>query len=285
MTGATSNPAAPRVTPDAHTHAEPDVEAPPRPCTIDGCDTDTRNGGRGMCRPHYQDWYRRNREIYTRTCPTCDTPFETKYPRRRRYCSSRCRAAAAPPPPPPSSDVRWRPCTGPHLRSCVGWVARPGKTTRCAPCATSRRATPLPPSTTCPECGTTIDHDTRRGRPRVYCSAACSRRAQRRDPNRNRGNQQDQRRRRRARERGAAVESFTTTEIYERDRWRCQLCHRKVNPDIPLGHARSATLDHVVPLAHGGLHTRANVQLAHRRCNLRKGDRVLGPGEQLSLIG
>ena len=36
----------------------------------------------------------------------------------------------------------------------------------------------------------------------------------------------------------------------------------------------SATLDHVIPLAKGGAHARANVRCAHLICNLRKGDRI-----------
>lgn len=35
----------------------------------------------------------------------------------------------------------------------------------------------------------------------------------------------------------------------------------------------SASLDHVVPLAWGGEHTAANVQLAHLKCNVAKGAR------------
>lgn len=35
-----------------------------------------------------------------------------------------------------------------------------------------------------------------------------------------------------------------------------------------------ATFDHVIPRAYGGIDSPANVVLAHRRCNLRKGDRL-----------
>jgi 5-methylcytosine-specific restriction endonuclease McrA len=89
-------------------------------------------------------------------------------------------------------------------------------------------------------------------------------------------------RRRDARKRGAQVETFKVEEIYARDAWRCQLCHRAVPKDKIVPHPKAATLDHVLPLAEGGEHTRANVQLAHFECNWRKGTRGT---QQLMLIG
>lgn len=47
---------------------------------------------------------------------------------------------------------------------------------------------------------------------------------------------------------------------------RCFLCGE------PVGAA--ATFDHLIPLAYGGIDAPANVVLAHRRCNQRKGDRL-----------
>ena len=43
-----------------------------------------------------------------------------------------------------------------------------------------------------------------------------------------------------------------------------------------------ATVDHLVPLVQGGEHVWENVALAHRRCNLSRGDRGLA---QLRLVG
>jgi len=74
--------------------------------------------------------------------------------------------------------------------------------------------------------------------------------------------------RRRALLKGARrrAERFSPGEIYERDGWQCGICQQHVEP-------ADATLDHIIPLSRGGPHTRANVQLAHRRCNSRKGAR------------
>ena len=52
---------------------------------------------------------------------------------------------------------------------------------------------------------------------------------------------------------------------------RCFYC------DEPVG--TKATFDHVIPLAYGGADETANIVLAHRRCNQRKGDRLPTPEE------
>lgn len=46
----------------------------------------------------------------------------------------------------------------------------------------------------------------------------------------------------------------------------CGICLRPI--DVP----ETATVDHIVPLAVGGSNHRDNVQLAHAKCNRRKGD-------------
>lgn len=93
---------------------------------------------------------------------------------------------------------------------------------------------------------------------------------------------QQKNRRRRAALREADSESYTLEEIAERDRFRCQLCCRKVDMRLKSPHPMSPTIDHIVPLAKGGDDTRANVQLAHRRCNTSKGVRG---SQQLALLG
>lgn len=78
-------------------------------------------------------------------------------------------------------------------------------------------------------------------------------------------------------------EHIDSLEIYERDGWKCRLCYRKVNPKLRWPHPKSASLDHILPIAKGGGHVRTNVHLAHLACNASKRDR--GSGEQLMLIG
>lgn len=88
---------------------------------------------------------------------------------------------------------------------------------------------------------------------------------------------------RRARKAKARVEVFARREIYERDKWTCHLCRKKVHRKKVAPHPMSPTLDHVIPLADGGEHSRANVRTAHFLCNAIKG--AGGGGEQLMLIG
>jgi len=95
---------------------------------------------------------------------------------------------------------------------------------------------------------------------------------------------------RQRRARMAAVESepYTLLEIAERDGWRCQLCGRKVRQRIPQKgrpNRMSPSVDHIVPISHGGHDLKANVQLAHLGCNAKKRNRLLPQGEQLRLLG
>ena len=89
--------------------------------------------------------------------------------------------------------------------------------------------------------------------------------------------------RRRARKKNAFVEPVYRQKVFERDRWVCQLCRRRVNRNATAPHPRAPVIDHVIPLNKGGTHEPANVQCAHFICNSIKSDR--GGGEQLALIG
>jgi 5-methylcytosine-specific restriction endonuclease McrA len=81
---------------------------------------------------------------------------------------------------------------------------------------------------------------------------------------------------RRALLRGAPeVERIDFAEVWRQSAGRCGLCHSKVSP-------QDGSLDHIQPLSMGGSHTYANVQLACRSCNFRKGARPMG--EQLRLV-
>lgn len=73
----------------------------------------------------------------------------------------------------------------------------------------------------------------------------------------------------RAKKQKATIEHFFPSEIYERDGWVCQLCHKKVNKRLKYPNLLSASLDHIVPLSKGGEHSRKNVHLAHLICNMK----------------
>jgi hypothetical protein len=68
-------------------------------------------------------------------------------------------------------------------------------------------------------------------------------------------------------------ESFTVTEIAERDNWICGLCQditRLVDPSPNAPRALSPSIDHIVAVSEGGAHTRDNVRITHRWCNTER---------------
>lgn len=79
---------------------------------------------------------------------------------------------------------------------------------------------------------------------------------------------------RQARQRAAFVVPVDHQMIYERDSGICGLCEQPVDPTLRWPDLLSATIDHIIPLARGGVHGPDNVQLAHMRCNSSKGARV-----------
>jgi 5-methylcytosine-specific restriction endonuclease McrA len=85
--------------------------------------------------------------------------------------------------------------------------------------------------------------------------------------------------------RGVDARPYRRLDIFERDGWRCQLCRRPVKRAATVPHPLAPTIDHVIPLALGGPDAPENVQCACFECNTHKSHGVLGPGEQLRLIG
>lgn len=120
----------------------------------------------------------------------------------------------------------------------------------------------------CLRCGRTFAG--RAGCMGSFCSDRCSKRARKRH-----------RRHLERSQRPSNEPLFTLRQVAERDGWRCHLCGKQV-PDreyaaLPL----DPTIDHLVPLAHGGAHSLENVALAHNRCNWQRSD---GGVAQLRLI-
>jgi len=79
---------------------------------------------------------------------------------------------------------------------------------------------------------------------------------------------------RRVRLRGGSVEHVSRMEVFERDGWICGLCGVDVDRSLKWPDPMSVSLDHVIPVSLGGLHSLANVQCAHLFCNCVKGNRV-----------
>ena len=124
-----------------------------------------------------------------------------------------------------------------------------------------------PVARVCVTCGGAFETTCPDGR-RTFCSLACSRRMAERKASRARA---ERRRKRREGRRVAAL------AIFERDRWRCQLCGRRTPKALRGTTADEAPeLDHIIPLAAGGEHVPWNTQCACRECNHRKGARTQG---------
>lgn len=78
----------------------------------------------------------------------------------------------------------------------------------------------------------------------------------------------------RARHYGVEYEPVSKRKVFARDGWRCGICGVSVDKGLSYPDPMSASLDHIVPLSVGGAHTHANVQCAHLRCNVIKGNRA-----------
>ena len=129
----------------------------------------------------------------------------------------------------------------------------------------------------CFSCGDTMEVPARQGR---YQCESC-RSASKRRERKTRGNTH----RKRALRFGVGYEPINPDDIYRRDNWVCGICLKMIDSTLAYPHAKSASLDHVIPMSLGGDHMRNNVQASHLECNLAKGNAAVVNGEQLRLIG
>lgn len=77
---------------------------------------------------------------------------------------------------------------------------------------------------------------------------------------------------------GSSVRISRWPELVHRDGVICWLCRLPVALDAKPNAPLAPTADHVVPLAKGGVDTLDNLRLAHRSCNSRRRDRLVGDG-------
>lgn len=245
-------------------------------CTVDDCGEP--HEARGYCRQHYSLW-RRTGDPLGKRCLSCGVPLVhvlgDRYG-RARYCSDVCK--------PRCSVER---CDG-SIRKfdmCAGHYAQ---------VRTNGVATPWtrkwnPAGGMCPVCGRPAGSEFRS---RIHCSPRCQ--------------QQTRLHGIREKSRPCAL-CGTTIDLFERsDAGRiidyrtklCKVCRRRKKfktsaraiakrdglncgicggvVDLDLTRAESvfcASIDHIVPRAHGGTDDPTNLQLAHFWCNAVKSDR------------
>lgn len=227
---------------------------PERTCAVEVCDRPVL--ARGWCSPHYQRWRKHGdpgtsaiRVEYPawieRVCIRCGATFTIPPARARitrtfqgQYCSRDCYHAVR------SEDAqRWG--IGNSGQISVGTASKVDYTN-------------------CPECGRLITvHGKRLAQLRrgasICCGVDCLK-LRKTKQNRETWRRNYERTakplarinaaRRRARKATAEiVERIDPTIVAARDNHRCHLCGHKVNPNLPWPHLKSATIDHLVPIA------------------------------------
>lgn len=216
----------------------------------------------------------------TALCAECKAPFARKpLGRPRKYCSEKCRQRVG----NRAQNRRRLPAPKQPERQCENdrcvEVFAPGRrdqvfcSHRCRVNQGQNRrysGAPLRQGAdferVCVECGETF---TAKKANAKWCSPICRIRTCRRDDSRRRHP-------------GNRSALYTDREIFERDRWTCHLCRKKIDPTADRRSPAGATIDHLVPLSLGGDDEPANVAAAHWRCNRGKG--VQAMSEQLRLI-
>lgn len=114
------------------------------------------------------------------------------------------------------------------------------------------------------------------GRPSEYCGSVCQAAAMKAVRRINKA-------KRKAALAGATIERVDPFAVFDRDKWRCQLCGIKTPKSKRGSYDDNAPeLDHIVPISKGGAHSYLNTQCSCRQCNIAKSD---VPRGQLLLIG
>lgn len=251
----------------------------PEVCAIDDCAAPVV--ARGWCRKHYGRWHRHGDPLHervARTCsvPGCDGPHRGGGLCLMHYARLRTTGSLALRTDPRRRDRRVgtdrRNCaTCEETKSVAEFFADPARwdgfrpdCKACLKVARDRRMTPE-----------RIEERKARVRARRGANIEAEREKRRRAYAANPSQGRSYTQQRRAQKRAAPCEDFIDQEIFERDGWRCGLCGDPIPQDGRWPDPQSASLDHVLPLARGGHHTRANVQASHLFCNLSKKDSLV----------
>lgn len=248
-----------------------------RICTEEGCERP--HLARDYCSLHYKRHYPskpHSGKARSATCKVCGQGFTrvTKNPDRMNVCGESCRRW-------------WIGYTSEHKTCEVPWAQCPectrpfvkhnGRiycTDQCADEASARKNGSR--NRTCRQCGQELGY---------YCvTTYCEPCREARARQSQRENSANGKHRRRAWIKQAPHEPISRVTIYRRDNWTCGICQQHVDGWLTYPHPMSASLDHVIPLARGGSHTYRNVQLAHLRCNIAKGDRLREQMGDTSLV-
>jgi 5-methylcytosine-specific restriction endonuclease McrA len=101
-----------------------------------------------------------------------------------------------------------------------------------------------------------------KGKQQRYCSGHCKRRY---GSSKRRGKKQI-----------VNIEVVTINQIHKADKGICQICGKEVDISIPWPKPSSPSIDHIIPINHGGEHSYRNTRLTHLSCNTSRGDKYDG---------
>lgn len=207
----------------------------------------------------------------TSRCVECGREFvRPNHPRDpHKYCSHFCYLRGRFGPLREKTVPEERRCT-----VCQGIVLRRAPAKRCsAECdVLHRRALHAEKMSerrhVCEQCGNEFE-----GRKQRYCQACRT--------NHNREVMRAIRNARRAVKKGARRNGFgrtiTLQRLIARDGPMCAICGKPTDYGAHHLTDEYPSIDHVVPLSHGGDHSWTNVRVTHRGCNSFRGDRPSGP--------
>jgi endogenous inhibitor of DNA gyrase (YacG/DUF329 family) len=281
-------------------------------CTAPGCDKPTLS--RDLCTTHYQRLRLHGALTVTNKCVQCDTLFEAD--RKKKICSEECKRARALEVSRKRKDSlplderkalrrlaamrTCKECGRGFLRSsgnqsqaycsrdCLHARARSAAFVR-AEAATyamwAKRAKARLDckilGNACRDCGVEVRKWAQRCDSCRSKAHVASKERARNSPS-TRASRSVCKARYKIRLRHATVERFDPFEVFERDGWRCHMCGVKTPKKLRGTYEDNAPeLDHIIPLAAGGEHSRKNTACSCRKCNIAKSDRPLG---QLRLI-
>ncbi len=75
------------------------------------------------------------------------------------------------------------------------------------------------------------------------------------------------------RPRGRSIRKYVLAITHGAETWPCHHCPLPVDCTLPGSAPNGPTLEHVIPISEGGTNDLENLRIAHRSCNLKRGDR------------
>lgn len=246
-----------------------------RLCSVDGCGREHQS--KGYCGMHYV----RVRKYGTpyKKCATCGSEMPENHG-QAKYCDSDCR---------PRCKVEG--CSNPY-RSRDGYCARHKALVRNNGIPVGKHEwAPRSDQYTCVVCGTTFTEADGR---RKHCSNRCQQldstyrgsvpslnfdcamcgqhfKRDRKDSLHQRGDKKLCDRCRRHREKR---HKSSAGYLARRDGINCGICGKPVDMQLKFPDLMRGSVDHIIPVAHGGTHDEDNLQLSHLRCNVTKQARI-----------